>query len=437
MQCIEPNHVAFMLCAAFAFVLAASVAAGAAAPETASMQTIEPIQLPEGFFPILPWDPQHGWRKPYADQKHGIESIAECAFTMAGFVQARDLPICEKLGLKAIMFGENGPISREEWAVLSDDEIDARIKALVEESGDSDAILGYYLVDEPGVELFPALGKGVAAVKKYAPGKLAYINLFPNYATIGAPDKSQLGTESYTEYLERFVNEVRPQFLSYDNYMIQYSMDTQNPGPAARYYTNLIEVRRVALKYGLPFWHIVSSNQIRPNTTIPSPANLAFQAYTSLAAGAQSVTWYTYYSRGYGYAPIDEHGDKSTTWRYLQMINRQMQILGPIMNRLESTGVFFTAPAPVESLPLLPGELVEAVECEAPVMIGEFRADDGARYLMAVNLSMERSVKIGLTLAKPYQGGNAVSAEDARLLPMNPKGGLWLVAGQGVLIRLE
>ena len=36
-------------------------------------------------------------------------------------------------------------------------------------------------------------------------GKLAHINLYPNYATLGAPDRSQLGAPTYTEYLERFV----------------------------------------------------------------------------------------------------------------------------------------------------------------------------------------------------------------------------------------
>ena len=53
----------------------------------------------------------------------------------------------------------------------------------------------------------PALAKAVAAVKRFAPGKLAYINLYPNYATIGAPNLSQLGTDSYADYLERFIAE--------------------------------------------------------------------------------------------------------------------------------------------------------------------------------------------------------------------------------------
>src|SRR5205807_1758717 len=96
--------------------------------------------------------------------------------------------------------------------------IERRIRRMIHAAGTSPAITGYFIMDEPSVSDFPALAKAVAAVKRYAPGKLAYINLFPDYATLGAPDRSQLGTTNYTEYLERFVTEVKPQLISYDNY---------------------------------------------------------------------------------------------------------------------------------------------------------------------------------------------------------------------------
>src|SRR5436309_177353 len=55
------------------------------------------------FFPIMPWDPQHGWNQPFVNETNGLESIAECHFNMAGFVLPRDLPRCKKLGLGAIV----------------------------------------------------------------------------------------------------------------------------------------------------------------------------------------------------------------------------------------------------------------------------------------------------------------------------------------------
>ena len=271
----------------FLLLIATLVGAAVAAHQPRNAPTdLVPLRHAPDLFPILPWDVVHNPQKPSRSAKNGLESIAECNFTVAGFVGPEDLPLCEKLGLVAIV------APSQNWKKLRDEEIDGRVKQMVEATANNRTVLGYFIMDEPGVASFPMLGKIVAAVKKHAPGKLAYINLFPSYATVGAPDRSQLGTATYTEYLERFVAEVKPQFLSYDNYMVQYSDDMQEQKRAAIYYADLLEIRRVGQKYGLPFWNIVSCTQIRPSAAIPSPANLAFQAYTTLAAGGRGVSWY-------------------------------------------------------------------------------------------------------------------------------------------------
>lgn len=397
------------------------------------------ITKPE-FFPILPWEPQHGWKKPFVNRgENGLESIADCNFNMAGFVLPGDLPKCRQLGLGAILFPsdpdfDSAKVYLKAWKNLSDAEIDRRVKSMVKAAGSNPAIKGFYIMDEPGVEDFPALGKAVAAVKKYAPGKMAYINLYPNYATIGAPDTSQLGTANYTEYLERFVSEVKPQFISYDNYMVQMSGDLTNKAKASRYFSNLLEVRRVAQKHRLPFLNIVTSNQIRPFSTPPSPANLLYQAYTTLAAGYRGVTWFTYYQNGYVHGPIDADNRKTLTWHWLKEVNREIATLAPVMSRLTSTGVYFSAPAPFEKLPLLPGKLVESVSCPESLMIGEFKHQVGGSYVMIVNLSLERSARFNLKTH--HSTMQIVSAADGLKTPFN-KDGQWLVAGQGILLALE
>ncbi len=408
----------------------------------------QPFTHSPDLFPILPWDVLHDWKEPYRNPRNGLASIAQCNFTLAGFVKPEDLPLCARLGLAAIM----APAKSKQpwfgkWREMSDEEINRAVKQMVEATANSKSVLGYFIMDEPGAPAFPSLAQAVAAVKKYAPGKLAYINLFPSYATVGAPDKSQLGTATYTEYLEQFVNEVKPQILSYDNYMVQYSDDLADEKKAAIYYADLLEIRRVAQKYGLPFWNIVSCNQIRKQTTTPSPANMAFQAYTTLAAGGRGVSWYKYYQDGYGYAPIDGKGDKTMTWRYLQTVNHQLRTLGPIMNRLTSTGVFFTTPPPVKDLPLLPGRIVKEVQStasprglssvEPPIMVGEFQGEDGHDYAMLVNLSLEKSANVKIRTMKTYQTKQFVSTEGGRFLPLDEDNGHWLLAGHGVLIKLN
>ncbi|HZM03083.1 MAG TPA: hypothetical protein VFC44_08655 [Candidatus Saccharimonadales bacterium] len=393
------------------------------------------------FFPILPWDPYHGWSaSPAGKRKNGLESIAACHFNMAGFVLPQDLPRCRQLGLGAIMLSSDPAFTNVQyiygWRNLSDAGIDRRVKDMVAASGADPSIKGYFISDEPGARDFPALAKAVAAVKKYAPGKLAYINLCPDYATLGAPDVSQLGTSTYTEYLERFVQEVNPQLISYDNYMVQYSMDLKNQAVAASYYANLLAVRRVALAYHLPYLNIVASSQIQPSFSIPSPANLTFQAYTTLAAGYRGVTWYTYFGDFYPYAPLSKSGEKTLTWNWLQEVNHEVAALAPVMSHLSSTGVFFSDPPPAAGLPRLPGNLVDSVTSSFPVMVGEFQHQNGRAYVMVVNLSLEKSSRFTLKTKPSVPRIFIVSAVDGSLSPFNQKEGLWLTAGQGVLLAL-
>lgn len=373
----------------------------------------------------------------FIDRKKGLQGMADCYFTIADAADPQNMALCKKLGL-GVVVSQSPHLTGPEWAKMSDVQIDEYIKSMVKKAGKSKAIIGYHICDEPSSIVFSYLGRAVAAVKKYAPGKLATINLYPNYATLWKMNqvKSQLGTKSYAEYLEKFVNEVKPQYLCYDNYMVQFSMDLQKPKQAVNYYTNLLEVRRVAIKYGLPFWNVVSSNQIRPVTTIPSPANLAFQAYTSLAAGASGIRWYTYHGQAYGYNPIDKNENKTQTWYYLREVNRQLSILGPIIKQLRSTGVYFTSPAPADSLSLLPGMCVEKLETETPMMVGEFVSANGIKYVMMVNLSLEKSAKFKLTTKIPNERIWIVSTgENGYLVETDFNEGYWLTAGAGVLIK--
>lgn len=386
----------------------------------------------DAYFPILSWDLPHWSAASFSDADHGLASLAQCGFNTAAFVRPQHLAAVEKLHMKCILAAQEFPIP---WRKLSDDQIEGAVKKMVDESGGSPAVMGYFLADEPGEPDFAALGKAVAAVRMLAPGKLAYINLFPDYATLGAPDLSQLGTASYAQYLDAFIGQVQPQFLSYDNYRIEYSADQKNPALAAGYYINLLEVRRVAMEHDLPFWNIVSSNRIGPDTTVPSPANLLLQAYTTLAAGAKGLTWYTYYSTGYAYAPIDKEGHRTASWSYLKMVNDQVKVLGPVLRPLKSTGVYFTGPQPAPALPALPGGWVDAVECPAPLMIGEFAGPHDERYAMIVNLSLRDSAWFKLTCRDPRADVRQISPADGSPLPSEPDNAVWLTAGQGALLK--
>jgi len=175
-------------------------------------------------------------------------------------------------------------------------------------------------------------------------------------------------------------------------------------------------------------------------------AKLAIQSET-LAAGGRGVSWYKYYQDGYAYSPIDGKGEETLTWRYLQAVNHQLRTLGPIINRLTSTGVFFTTPPPVKNLPLLSGRVVQDIQStvsprgfsdvKPPIMVGEFQDEHGHDYVMLVNLSLEWSANIKVSTVTPNKGKQAFSAEDGRLSPLDEDNGHWLLAGHGLLVKFE
>lgn len=394
--------------------------------------------LPEGDFVVMPWSHLHS-NRGYDDIRNmdGLEGIAACGFNVAGYVWPEDLPKCKELYLKAFI-SQTERETWQDWTKLNDAEIDRQARLLVGKTADNPQVVGYFIDDEPRAGDYPALAKAVAAVKRYAPGKIAYINLFPNHASPPTDLLERLQTDSYREYVERLATEVKSQLISYDNYTILRSMDmTIDPPLATSYYTNLAEVRSVALEQGLPFWNVVVCCQIRPWSPIPSPANLMHQAYTSLAAGASGVCWYKYFGDNRFYAPIDNNVGRTTTWRYLQTVNHHLRTLGPIIIKLKSTGLYFSSPAPDASLATLPGEITADVESTFPVMVGEFVDKDQTQYVMVVNISLTGSSLIKLKLKDEAASLSAASPEDGIFRPVDKKAGVWMVAGQGVLFKIE
>jgi hypothetical protein len=379
------------------------------------------------LFPVMPWELQAEKQALLLERGHGIESMRACGFDTVAFVRPDQLGSVEKAGMRALV-GRPGD-ARVSWRTLSDRAVREYVKRVVDASGGSDALIGFFLADEPAVPDFPALAKAVAAVRELAPGKLAYVNLYPNTASA-----AQLGAKTYGEYLARFARVVKPQVLSYGNFGVQYSNDLRNSARAGSYLTNLVQVRRVALRQGLPFWTAIASNQIRPHTPVPSPANLAVQAYASLATGSRGLSWFTYYAGRYGYAPIDAAGRRTATWSYLAMVNAQVRALRPILAGLRSTGVYFTASPMTAGLSLLPGKAVTSVGVRSPVMVGEFVSSRNERYAMVVNLDLTRSVKLAVKAraSRPSR----VSPVDRSPEPLPSDGSLWLPAGQGALLEL-
>jgi len=385
----------------------------AAVPRPSAAQ--EPPMLSAEQFTILPWSVMPG-------DAEVLASVRECGFNLAGFVAPEALDAVQAAGLRGLVMTGPTHVGDAE-AALPEAEVARRVRALVDRTAAHPATYGYYLRDEPSAAAFAGLGRWAAAYAQAAPGKLAYINLFPSYAST-----AQLGAESYEAYLEQFVQQARPSFISYDHYALMEG-GTLRGG----YFENLAAVRRVALRHGLPFWNIVLANA-HFNYAEPSAAGLRFQLYTTLAHGARGISYFTYITPNVGnyrLAPLDQFHHRTPTWDLLRNVNLQVHRLGPAYLKLTSRHVYHQGEVPEGCADSTTRKLPLVIE-GGNLLVGEFDAPDGRTAVMVVNKSLHASTPFGITgadparlrLISPYTGGEEAFAGEQ----------VWLAPGQGSLV---
>jgi len=288
------------------------------------------------------------------------------------------------------------------------------------------ALFGYYLRDEPKAPAFPGLANWVAAYRKADPDARCYINLFPNVASI-----PQLGVTTYDEYVESFVATVKPSFVSYDHYAL---MD--DGSLKGGYFQNLESVRKIALKYNLPFWNIVLSNS-HFHYAEPSENGFRFQAYTTLAYGARGISYFTYFAPAtgnYRLAPIDQFGHKTAVWDMLRSVNLQIHQLAPTYLQLKSVNVFHHPDVPKECQGIASSKFVQEVS-GGSFVVGEFEGPQGRPFVMVVNKDLHKSAVLGISFKQPGRVMHTNSYTGAT----HPWEGEdhWFAPGQGMLLSLE
>ena len=378
-----------------------------------------------------------------------LESIKECGFNASCFVPESEFDVCRRLGLEiyCTLDGENCAERglEHEKILLDPQKSEEELRRVMLEALDNipDDVRAIYLNDEPGASLFKKLGVMTECVREKAPNAEAYINLFPNYAVCGAPNLSQLETETYEEYLDRFATEAKPDSISIDNYKVIISGNFHTEGGREEYFNNLIQARTVCDKYNLPFQFVACCNQLRHYLTIPTLGNLALQGYTALAAGARVLSWFLYFARGqYLFSPIDDttgEDVKTPTWFLLREVNRRLLPIGEVLFNMEYKGMYFSnaeglnAARHVSECPAVK-ELSASEDC----MIGHYVDVDGKDVILLVNCNPERSAGLKIDLGHEYESYSVERGGWFKPLLTNTRGAsstMRLEPGCGILLR--
>jgi hypothetical protein len=307
------------------------------------------------------------------DLRTRYQEIADANFTVvvgAGGAQLPEqLALCQEFQLRALVSGAGSVAS---WP-------------------DHDACWGYLLTDEPHAREFPALAAKADEVRRLHPGRLPYINLFPNYAS-----KEQLGTGTYEEHVAAFVRAVKPEVLSMDHYpLMRPERETRDA-----YCENLAVFRTQSLAAKVPFWNYFYSMPFNDRLD-PTEAQIRWQINASIAYGAKGVLYFCYWTPGKGAGGAGEfpkggalltaEGFKTRHFEEARRINRELRQLGPTLMKLTSTEVRRLAIGPKQPAATTPGALssLSAVPGDpaSEFLMGEFRHTDGRRAVWLVNQS--------------------------------------------------
>jgi hypothetical protein len=239
---------------------------------------------------------------------------AEGGYNLVWIDDVRQLAIARQHGLRAQI---TSPL-------LSASSLDnpsklAQLNALVDQFKASPTAYSYFLRDEPNTADFAGLARLVAHLRQRDPDHLAYINLFPSYAS-----NSQLGTKgdpatAFASYLNQYVGTVRPSLLSYDHYQLFAARD------GATYLQDLSMVAEKSRAAGVPFLNIVQACKWDPSWRMPNQSELRLLVYTTAAYGAQGISYFNYWTQQPNTGGLQPAADGTPTSVYtaLTPLNRE------------------------------------------------------------------------------------------------------------------
>ena len=416
-------------------------------------------------FEIFPWGAMRR-HKGERDIEKSLRDMKDCGFTGSNFIEPKDIPICREVGLDPIVFiytDREAPEGINEFWASSDGRLNAtrliHEREITKEQLQSEVKKGLseldgghakvYIVDEPGTTSYQRMRWFADAVKEERPDLDLYINLFPNYAVCGKPDMSQLEADTYEEYLDKYCQALPDIPLSVDNYEIIMGMDNQNKGDQFRYYLNLIQCREACDKHGVELHYVVNSNQLRPFLTLPTMDNLMLQAFTVLAAGARSLSWFTYFGRNdYCFAPVDDNGERdirTPVWYLVKEVNRRALSMGNELYDMDYKGMYFSDTLGLpRAKNVTECEAIKSFSSDLPCMVGMYE-DNGEAVALVVNMSLEHSTKFDISFGDEK---NVVwsTEENEYIEPLVHVGvghpeprfrtsPMWLAPGDAVVIR--
>ena len=267
---------------------------------------------------------------------------------------------------------------------LTDDML-TKVDPIIEQFRNHPAVFGYHICDEPNATAFENLAKVVAYLRKKDPTRLAFINLYPCY---GSP--KHFGKYSYKQYIERFMDIVRPELLSYDHYHFKIGVDEP-----LLYFHNLEIVREFACRYDIPFCNVIQGQGVPQwGWRTPSLGEFRYLNYSTLAYGGKWIVYWCWYLMK------QDPSFDTVIYPSVQELNQEILALNPVLVDLHSEAVYHTGEIPSGCSALPSNTLVKSVSNNAEFVVGFFKDNDNNNndYIMFMNKDYGDSVTAAITL---------------------------------------
>ena len=295
------------------------------------------------------------------------------------------------------------------------------------------AFYSYYIIDEPSATTFADLARLTAHLRERDPAHMPYINLFPTYA-----NNAQLGTSgdtvaAYREYLRQFADVVKPMLLSWDNYQFYKNHDGN------QYFLNLAMIRHKALEAKLPFLNIVQAASWEPNVRVPVPDEMRYLVYTTIAYGAQGISYYVYQAVNHKGGLANADGTTTPLYDAGRPLNQEFVAMVSQLQPLRSTGVYHTT-LKEPGCEAMPADAVFKVDAAASkvmprgLMLGNFGKAEKATHVVVVNLDYKTGVTTSIVGPGNLELFDAASGKWRST--KSPRAEIQLQPGGGQLIRV-
>lgn len=277
-------------------------------------------------------------------------------------------------------------------SILHCPELEKNPEATVNEVKHHPGLAGYFLRDEPTVSAFPQLAKWAKRIQAVDDKHYCYLNLLPDMV----PEET-LG-DTYPNYVQRFIDEVDIQTLSFDFYPIVHDNQIRE-----RWYENLEVIAEKSQQSGKPFWAFALATA-HNDYPMPSAAHLKLQMYSNLAYGAQYLQYFTYWNPDtttwdFHEAPITLKKKRSPVYDLIQEVNQELQhrafvFMGAKVLSVRHTGV--TIPVGTRRLEKLPPQ-VKMLDTKAGEALVSLLEKGDEQYLVVVNRSLVKPLDLQIT----------------------------------------